>query len=35
MLNKEEITIEEAKNKELLVICYIFIFYKLIKLQIC
>jgi hypothetical protein len=31
-LSEEQIITKEAKNKKLLVICYIFVSYKLIKL---
>jgi hypothetical protein len=34
MLNKEQITIKKAKNKEFLIVYYTFIFYQLIKLHI-
>jgi hypothetical protein len=34
MSNKELTLIKEAKNKELLIACYKFVLYKLIKLQI-
>jgi hypothetical protein len=34
MSNKEFTLIKEAKNKELLITCYKFVPYKLIKLQI-